>query len=112
MSSSQRLYRVTFLNQGQVYEVYARSVSHGGMMGFVEIEKLVFGEKTTLLVDPSEEKLKTEFENVERTYVPIHSIVRIDQVNKQGQARIRAGGESGKVMPFPVYTSGGGEHKK
>src|SRR5246127_4369743 len=97
--SSQRLYRVTFLNQGQVYEIYARSVSHGGMMGFVEIEKLVFGEKTTLLVDPTEEKLKTEFENVERTYVPIHSVVRIDQVSKQGKARIHAGGgESGKVM--------------
>jgi hypothetical protein len=110
---SQRLYRVTFLNQGQVYEVYARNVSHGGMVGFVEIEKLVFGEKTTLLVDPSEEKLKTEFANVERTYVPIHAIVRIDEVSKQGQARIHAaGGESGKVMPFPVYTSGGGEHKK
>lgn len=109
----QRLYRVTFLNQGQVYEVYARSVSHGGMVGFVEIEKLVFGEKTTLLVDPSEEKLKTEFADVERTYVPIHSVVRIDEVSKQGQARIHAaGGESGKVMPFPVYTSGGGEHKK
>jgi hypothetical protein len=109
---AQRLYRVTFLNQGQVYEVYARGVSHGGMVGFVEIEKLVFGEKTTLLVDPSEEKLKAEFANVERTYVPIHSIVRIDEVSKQGQARIHAGsGESGKVTPFPVYTSGG-EHKK
>ena len=112
MSSSNRLYRVTFLNQGQVYEVYARKVSHGGMMGFVEIEKLVFGEKSTLLVDPSEEKLKTEFANVERTYVPIHAIVRIDEVSKQGPARIHAvSGESGKVMPFPVYTSGG-EHKK
>lgn len=110
---SQRLYRVTFLNQGQVYEVYARNVSHGGMVGFVEIEKLVFGEKTSLLVDPSEEKLKTEFANVERTYVPIHAVVRIDEVSKQGQARIHAaGGESGKVMPFPGYTSGGGEHKK
>ncbi|MDE0855638.1 MAG: DUF1820 family protein [Nevskia sp.] len=112
MSSTQRLYRVTFLNQGQVYEVYARKVSHGGMLGFVEIEKLVFGEKTTLLVDPSEEKLKTEFSNVERTYVPVHAIVRIDEVSKQGQARIHAAdGNAAKVMPFPVFT-GGGEHKK
>lgn len=111
--STQRLYRVTFLNQGQVYEVYARKVSHGGMMGFVEIEKLVFGEKTTVLVDPSEEKLKNEFANVERTYVPIHAIVRIDEVNKQGTGRIHAvSGDSAKIMPFPVYTSGGGENKK
>jgi hypothetical protein len=113
MSSTQRLYRVTFLNQGEVYEVYARKVSHGGMLGFIEIEKLVFGEKTTLLVDPSEEKLKTEFANVERTYVPVHAVVRIDEVSKQGQARIHAvNGDPAKIMPFPVFTGGGGEHKK
>lgn len=106
--STQRLYRVTFLNQGNVYEIYARSVSHGSMMGFVEIEKIVFGEKTSILVDPSEEKLKTEFANVTRSYVPVHSIIRIDEVDKAGQARISAGGESGKVMPFPVFTGGGG----
>lgn len=109
--STQRLYRVSFHNQGQVYEIYARAVSHGGMMGFVEIEKLVFGEKSTILVDPGEEKLKSEFANVVRTYVPVHAIIRIDQVDKVGVARITAGGESGKVTPFPVFTNGG-EHNK
>lgn len=102
-----RLYRIAFLNptagQGQppVYEIYARSVSHGSMPGFVEIEKLVFGERTSILVDPGEEKLKAEFANVVRTFVPVHAIVRIDQVDKAGQARITAGGESGKVTAFP-----------
>jgi hypothetical protein len=109
--SSQRLYRVTFHNQGQVYEIYARGVSHGSLLGFVEVEKLVFGEKGGVLVDPTEERLKTEFANVVRTYLPVHAIVRIDEVSKQGAARILAGGESAKVMPFPLYTSGG-EHKK
>ena len=115
MSSPARLYRVTFLNQGQVYEIYARQVSHGEMPGFVEIEKLVFGEKTSLLVDPGEEKLKIEFANVTRTYVPVHSVVRIDQVDKAGAARITAAGDSGKVMPFPMphgFPSGGSENKK
>ena len=35
MSAKTRLFRVSFVNQGQVYEVYAKSVSHGGMLGFV-----------------------------------------------------------------------------
>ncbi|MEW6166647.1 MAG: DUF1820 family protein [Pseudomonadota bacterium] len=108
MSAKQRLYRVTFLNQGQVYEVYAREVSHGAMLGFVEIGKLVFGEKTTLLVDTSEEKLKQEFAEVERFYVPVHAVVRIDEVRKRGPARIVGGSETGaKIMPFPLYTFGG-----
>ena len=31
------------------------------MYGFVVIEDIVFGKNTSLVVDPSEEKLKTEF---------------------------------------------------
>jgi hypothetical protein len=109
---TQRLYRVTFLNQGQVYEIYAKNVSHGGMMGFVEIEKIVFGERSSILVDPGEEKLKAEFENVERTYVPVHAVVRIDQVSKPGPARILPAGESGKVTALPLPGNFGGEHRK
>ena len=101
-----RLYRISFHNHGQVYEVYAREVSHGSMPGFVEVEKLVFGERSTVVVDPSEERLKTEFENVERFYVPLHAVIRIDEVSKQGAARIVGGSEGGsKVMPFPMYPS-------
>ena len=46
--SKSRLYRISFQNQGQVYELYARNVSHGNMLGFVEIENIVFGEKSAL----------------------------------------------------------------
>lgn len=61
---SQRLYKVSFLSQGQVYEVYARKVVQGGLLGFVEVEGLVFGQKTRVVVDPSEERLQREFEGV------------------------------------------------
>lgn len=103
--SKARLYRISFHQQGQVYEIYAEQVSHGGMPGFVEVEKLVFGSRSAVVVDPSEEKLKTEFENVERFYVPLHAVIRIDEVSKQGSARIVAGsGESSsKITPFPLY---------
>lgn len=101
--SQTKLYRISFHNQGQVYEVYARQVSHGGMPGFVEVEKLVFGERSTVVLDPSEEKLKTEFANVERFYIPLHAVIRIDEVSKQGPARIVGGGDGSKVTPFPLY---------
>ena len=107
--SKPRLYRVSFQNQGQVYEVYARNVSHGGLLGFVEVEQIVFGEKSSVVVDPGEEKLKGEFANVTRTYIPVHAVIRIDEVSKPGAARIVPGdGSPSKVTPFPVFTSGGG----
>lgn len=96
-----RLYRVIFQNQGQHYELYARYVYQSDMWGFVEIEELVFGERSQLLVDPAEEKLKNEFDGVRRSYIPAHSIVRIDEVSKVGEARITdAKGEN--VTPFPA----------
>lgn len=102
--AKKRTYRVVFHNQGKVYELYARSVSHGGeMYGFVEISELIFGERTAILVDPAEEKLKGEFAGVERTFVPIHSVIRIDQVDKSGANKIHAVGEgTGNVAHFPM----------
>ncbi len=104
--SKEILYRVVFLNQGQVYEVYARGVGHGSLFGFVEIEELVFGERTTVVVDPSEEKIKAEFEHVKRTYLPMHSIVRIDEVDKQGTSKISKVEGNVAQFPMPIYTPG------
>jgi hypothetical protein len=107
MATKRRIYKVAFINQGKLYEIYAKGVSHGSLFGFVEIEGLIFGEKSTVVVDPSEETLQREFAGVERTYIPLHAIVRIDEVEKRGTSKIHALSESGgKVtpLPTPIYT--------
>ena len=98
--SSRRIYRISFLNQGEVYEIFARSVGQGSLFGFVEVEELLFGERTQLLIDSSEERLKTEFEGVKRIHIPIQAVIRIDEVERAGGSRIRA--TNGKVSTFPV----------
>lgn len=106
-SAKRKLYRVSFLNQGKLYEVYARKVSQSGLYAFVEIEQIVFGERSSVVVDPGEEKLKSEFADVVRSYIPMHTVIRIDEVSKAGVAKIyEAGAENSKVTPFPVYTPG------
>lgn len=104
--SKKHLYRVVFMSQGQVYEVYAREVGHGSMFGFIEVEQLVFGERTSVVVDPSEERIKAEFENVKRTYLPMHSIIRIDEVDKQGASKISKLEGNVAQFPMPIYTPG------
>jgi len=103
--AASHIFKVVFANQGKVYEIYAKKVSHGELWGFVEVEELIFGEKSTVVVDPSEERVKSEFEGVTRTYLPMHSILRIDEVRKQGISKVIAA-ESSNVMPFPapIYT--------
>ena len=102
--SDKTLYKIAFMSQGQVYEIYARSVSHGALFGFIEVEELVFGERSTVVVDPSEEKIKSEFENVKRTYLPMHSIIRIDEVDKQGTSKISKVEGNVTQFPMPIYT--------
>jgi hypothetical protein len=106
--SANTIFKIVFVSQGQVYEIYARSVGHGSLFGFVEIEKLVFGERSSVVVDPSEEKIKTEFAGVTRTYLPMHSIIRIDEVEKQGMSKIsKLEGGNVAQFPVPIYTPGG-----
>lgn len=92
-------YKITYFNQNSVYEIYSKEVYQSDMYGFIVVEDLVFGENTNLVVDPSEEKLKTEFQNVKRFFVPAHNIIRIDEVDKEGIAKITS--TDGNIKQFP-----------
>src|ERR1700749_1542798 len=99
--ASNHIFKIIFVNQSKVYEVYARKVSHGSLFGFVEIEELVFGERSTVVLDPAEEPIKNEFAGVNRTYLPLQAVIRIDEVRQQGVSKIKAL-EGGNVTPFPM----------
>ncbi|MFI5165325.1 MAG: DUF1820 family protein [Thermoanaerobaculales bacterium] len=107
-----RIFKVIFTNQGQVYEIYARTVSQGSLFGFIEVEQLLFGERSQLIVDASEERLKTEFANVKRVHIPMHAVIRIDEVEKEGAGRITmAEGGAGNVKAFPLPILAPGREK-
>lgn len=105
--SEKHIYKVVFINRDEVYEVYAKSVYQGDMYGFVIIEDFVFGEKSSIVIDPGEDKLRAEFDGVKRSFIPVHEIIRIDQVKKRGVAKIvsseqtskRTGNVSSLYMP-------------
>ena len=98
--STERLYRISFINQDKVYEMFAKQVYESDLYGFIVVEEIVFGTQSTLVIDPGEEKLKTEFDAVKRTFIPIHSISRIDEVEKTGVSKILAL-DAGNVSHFP-----------
>lgn len=97
------VYKVLFQNQGSLYELYARKVSQGALFAFIEVEDILFGSRGGLLVDPSEEKLKSEFSGVKRTFIPLQAVVRIDEVEKEGVNKVVAlASPAGNVTPFPI----------
>ncbi len=100
--AKESIYKVIFVNQGQVYEIYARQVQPSDLWGFLEVEEFVFGERSQMIVDPSEEKLKNEFSTVKRSHIPMHAVVRIDEVDREGAAKITdAQGDNVARFPYP-----------
>ena len=111
--ATSHIFRIMFVNQGKVYEVYAHKVSHGELFGFIEVEELLFGERSSVVLDLSEERIKGEFSGVKRTFLPMHSILRIDEVKKHGSAKITVleSGANVAQFPLPIYSTPPGEKK-
>lgn len=103
MDKPSEIYKITFLNKGEVYEVFVKQVYQSDLYGFIEIEDYIFDERSQVLVDPGEEKLKTEFKGVRRSFIPIQAIIRIDEVDKSGVSKISNGDN---VAPFPISLVG------
>ena len=103
-----RIYKVSFYNQGSVYELYAKQIHQSSIYGFIELSELTFNAVSNVVVDPMEERLKNEFGGVKITYVPMHSIIRIDEVEKEGTAKIHELTERNvnkiAAFPTPIYT--------
>jgi hypothetical protein len=97
------VYKVIFQNGSQVIEIFARQIYQSDMWGFIEVEEYLFGERSKIVVDPGEERLKKEFSGVKRSYIPLQAIIRIDEVDKEGSGKISdTGTAGGKVAAFPL----------
>lgn len=101
----QEIYKIIFFNDNKIFEIYAKEIMQSNLFGFIEVEEIIFGEQSSIVVDPSEEKLKAEFGNVVRTYIPMHNIIRIDEIPKQEQKLSKIKDSSGNkvtnVAKFP-----------
>ena len=98
------LFKVTFHNAGKVYEIYARrATASAALPGFTEVSDLVFDAREGVVVDPTEERLREEFADTRALHIPLHAVIRVEEVERKGTSAIRdaATGER-VVMQFPL----------
>ena len=107
--AKKQVFKVVFHNQGKIYELHCNHVTQSDMYAFIELSGIIFGERSAVVVDPSEERLKSEFSGVKKTYVPMHSVIRIDEVDKEGINKVLSSDATSNVTPFPMpmYNPGG-----
>lgn len=103
------IFRISFHNNGKLYQLHAQQVVSAQLYGFVEVSGLLFDEHTSVVIDPAEERLKDEFADVERLILPMHAVVRIEEVERRGQNKILdIDGSPTNITPFPMPPQKGG----
>jgi len=76
-----KLYKVIFIDEDkQVQTLHASILNPSSFLGLVEISDIVFIDESELIISPDDGKLKSKFKNVERSFIPLNSIVRIDEI--------------------------------
>jgi hypothetical protein len=100
---SKKLYKVTFLSQGKMLELYAHHVASSALWGFTEVGEIVFDQQEAVVIDPTEERLREEFRHTRVLHLPIQCIVRVEEVDKREPLVIRDAASGEKVVTlFPI----------
>lgn len=105
--TAEPIYRVIFNNQGAVYELYTLFIYQSEMYGFIEVEELIFDDSQISTASDEVEaktnfdKLKLEFSGVKRSFIPLQSIIRIDEMEKPGVVKVSPSASEGNVRHFP-----------
>src|SRR5699024_5022846 len=98
-----KLYKISFFNQGQVYELYCRKIADSGLSyGFIQISELVFDVDEGVVIDPTQERLREEVGEVEVLHLPMSSVMRIEETKRRGTAVIRDRNSGEKVTQLPL----------
>lgn len=90
--------------------MYVEHIYQSDMFGFIEVAGFVFNRGQGVLVNPAEESLRQEFAKVKRSFIPLQSVLRIDEVSEQGDFRVvefkkENARQSANLFPFAQHFS-------
>ncbi|TYB32399.1 MAG: DUF1820 family protein [Flexistipes sinusarabici] len=83
-----KIYKLQFYQDKEILTLYAGTVNPSSFLGLIEVSDIMFMGESDILVTPNEDKIRNEFKNVENTYLPVNSIVRIDYVNLEKETPV------------------------
>ncbi|MCD8552984.1 DUF1820 family protein [Seleniivibrio sp.] len=78
---NKKLYKIVFIDEDKkVQTIHASYLNPSSFLGLIEISDIVFIGQSDIIISPDDGKLKEVFKNVERSYIPLNYIVRIDEI--------------------------------
>lgn len=87
-----KYYKIQFYDaKKDIFTLKAKSVSPTSFIGLIEISEIIHKDESSILITPEDDRSRIEFKNVEKTYIPIVNIIRIDEIvedDKQSLLRL------------------------
>jgi hypothetical protein len=80
------VYRTVFTHLDQVYTVYSQGLSEETLVGFIELDSIIEVKQEVILSTESQEMHQLfikQLASIKRTYVPMHAVVRIDEMTRK-----------------------------
>jgi hypothetical protein len=87
-TKNKKIYKIFVKLNENIVELYAKQVYQSDMYGFIEVEEYIFDNNSKIVINPLEEELIREFSEVKRSFFPVQSIVRIDEVERSGSLKV------------------------
>lgn len=86
---NKKLFKINFINsEKETLTIHASKVNPSEYLGLIEVSDIVFLDSSDIILNPQDDKIKKEFKNVERTFLPLNSIIRIDEVFFQKETQV------------------------
>ena len=83
---SQKIFKIKFIQVGEVYEIYAKNVYQSDFYGFIEIEGYIFNSKNNIVIDlkyfdgePVIKELKRISTPGRRVYTDVKNLPKVRQ---------------------------------
>lgn len=80
MTTQKKVFKVYFFHMDKVYTLFAKEVNASGeLYNMCEISDIIFQRNKNLIV-PSEDEVRQEFSNIKKLLIPLHHLIRIDEL--------------------------------
>lgn len=83
------VYKIQFIDEKkESTTIHASNVNPSSFLGLIEVSDIIFMGSSNILIDPDDERVRKEFKDVERTFLPINTILRIDEIKLETETPI------------------------
>jgi|GEM_PF-3381178 len=80
------VYRTVFTHLDQVYTLYSQGISEETLVGFIEVDGILSMAQDIVMSTENQEAhevFRQQLQSIKRTYVPMHAVVRIDEMTRK-----------------------------